>query len=76
MKKNCSLPDSKPGASAKAGMETFRLLKSDEFVTRGDFVVGECRGYEPWDGPIGFRADAYVKSIYRLNVKRVTRTTK
>lgn len=42
-----------------------RRLGPDELVTRGDFVADKQRGFEPWDGPSGFRADAFVKPIYR-----------
>jgi hypothetical protein len=43
----------------------FRLLKWTELVSRGDFVVDELRGFEPWEGPGGFKADSFVKPIYR-----------
>jgi len=43
----------------------FRRLKWDELVTRGDFVGDELHGFELWEGPTGFRADAFVKPIYR-----------
>jgi hypothetical protein len=42
-----------------------RRLKWNELVRRGDFVADGKQGYEPWDGPSGFRADAFVKQIYR-----------
>ncbi len=45
--------------------ETFRLLKWNDLVKRGDFVEDGCQGFEPWVGPSGFRADAFVKPIYR-----------
>jgi hypothetical protein len=43
----------------------FRRLKWDELVTSGDYVVNENRRFEPWEGPSGFRADAFLKPIYR-----------
>jgi hypothetical protein len=42
-----------------------RPLKWNELVRRGDFVEDGCAGFEPWVGPSGFRADAFVKPIYR-----------
>lgn len=46
-------------------LKHLRLLKWNERVRRGDFVADGRRGFEPWDGPGGFRADAFVKQIYR-----------
>jgi hypothetical protein len=43
----------------------FRRLKWNELVGRGDFVASEHQGFEPWEGPGGFRADSFVKPIYR-----------
>jgi len=43
----------------------FRRLKWNEVVRRGDFVADGRLALEPWEGPGGFRADAFVKSIYR-----------
>jgi len=31
----------------------------------GDFEEDGHQGFELWDGPSGFRADAFVKTIYR-----------
>jgi hypothetical protein len=45
--------------------ENLRPLKWDELVRRGDFVEDGRGGFEPWDGPSGFRADAFIKQIYR-----------
>jgi hypothetical protein len=42
-----------------------RPLKWNEMVRRGDFVDDGRKGFEPWVGPGGFRADAFVKQIYR-----------
>jgi hypothetical protein len=47
------------------GPECLRALKWDELVRRGDFVEGDSGGFEPWVGPNGFRADAFIKQIYR-----------
>jgi hypothetical protein len=44
---------------------SLRLLKWNELVRRGDFVEDGRQGFEPWVGPGGFRADAFVKPIYR-----------
>lgn len=50
----------------------FRRLKADELVSHGDFVAdGRC-GFEPWEGPGGFRADSFVKPIYRKLAHRPT----
>lgn len=43
----------------------FRRLKSSEVVTPGDYLVDDLRGFEPWQGPGGFRADSFLKPIYR-----------
>lgn len=43
----------------------FRRLKRDELVSHGDFMADKQRGLEPWVGPSGFRADSFVKPIYR-----------
>jgi hypothetical protein len=45
--------------------ESLRLLEWNELVRRGDFVEDGRGGFEPWDGPSGFRADAFIKQIYR-----------
>jgi hypothetical protein len=45
--------------------ESLRPLKWNELVKRGDFVKDGRAGFEPWVGPSGFRADAFVKQIYR-----------
>ena len=46
-------------------LEHLRLLKWHERVRRGDFVTDGGQGFELWEGPSGFRADAFVKQIYR-----------
>lgn len=45
--------------------EGLRPLKWNERVCRGDFVEDGREGFEPWIGPSGFRADSFVKQIYR-----------
>ena len=45
--------------------KSLRLLKWHERVRRGDFVEAGNHGVETWVGPSGFRADAFVKQIYR-----------
>jgi hypothetical protein len=47
--------------------KNFRKLQANELVSVGDFVADEQRGLEPWEGPNGFRADSFVKAIYRRN---------
>jgi hypothetical protein len=47
-----------------------RLLKWDERVQPGDLIEDDRAGFEPVVGLSGFRADAFVKQIYRrLGVK-------
>jgi hypothetical protein len=48
-----------------ADPQNFRRLEWDELVRQGDFVEDGHQGFEPWEGPSGFRADAFVKTIYR-----------
>lgn len=43
----------------------YRRLRSDELVSLGDFVGDAQRGFELWEGPNGFRADAFIQPIYR-----------
>jgi hypothetical protein len=45
--------------------KSLRRLKWNELVRRGDFVEDGRQGFEPWIGPAGFRADAFIKTIYR-----------
>ena len=64
-------------AMAPAGVsKRFRRLKPNEVVGRGDFVANEQRGLEPWEGPGGFRAGAFVKPIYRREASRSSATKK
>ena len=63
-------------ASAKAGIpKDFRRLQSHEIVTHGDFVVDEQGGFGLWEGPSGFRADSFVKAIYRRGEGRLSAIT-
>jgi hypothetical protein len=55
----------KKAGSRARGSKHFRRLKWHELVVTGDFIVNEKRGFEPWEGPSGFRADAFLKPIYR-----------
>jgi hypothetical protein len=63
-------PSVRDDADAEAVVEPgvpqgFRRLKWDEPVLEGDFVVHELSGFEPWEGPSGFRAASFIKPIYR-----------
>jgi hypothetical protein len=61
-----ALPSSSPLApAAEAVVKHFRRLKMNELVARGDFVADPQLGFKPWEGPTGFRADSFVKPIYR-----------
>jgi hypothetical protein len=53
-----------------------RRLKWNELVSRGDFVMDEHRDFEPWEGPSGFRADAFLKPIYRKRKHRLDKAGK
>ena len=55
---------------------SFRPLKWNELVKRGDFVKDAREGFEPWVGPAGFRADAFVKQIYRQLIRRPVESRK
>jgi len=48
--------------------ERFRRLKWNELVTCGDFVEDGKQSFALWAGPGGFRADSFVKPIYRRRV--------
>jgi hypothetical protein len=59
-------PDHKDGVAARNQLaKQFRRLKADELVSHGDFVADGRSGFAPWEGPNGFRADSFVKAIYR-----------
>jgi len=70
-------PDSQATASAPTPTaKHFRQLQADELVTRGDYSANENQGFDPWEGPTGFRADAFVKPIYRKQSRRPAGTKK
>lgn len=48
----------------------FRRLKGNEMVSIGDFVMDERETFIPWEGPTGFRANAFIKPIYRRDKSR------
>ena len=50
--------------------DCLRPLKWNELVKPGDLVEDGRDGFEPWVGPSGFRADAFVKQIYRQPGRR------
>ena len=52
-------------SSALVILKNLRPLKWDEVPRRGDFVEDGHNSFEPWTGPTGFRADAFVKQIFR-----------
>jgi len=57
-------------STTRALAEQLRPLKLNELVRRGDYVANGHHGFEPWDGPGGFRADAFVTKIYRRRRRR------
>jgi len=61
------------GAAETGAPKRFRRLKWNELVTQGDFVSDGHRGFELWEGPTGFRADAFVKPIYRPDRRRLAK---
>lgn len=60
--------DDRSAIAADSGR--FRRLQGDETVSRGDFVVDPRDRLVPWEGPSGFRADAFVNPVYRVSGKR------
>ncbi len=69
----------RPGIEAAvtvAAPKHFRALQWNEVVRRGDFIAAGQAGFALWEGPIGFRADAYVKDIYRQDAGPLARTGK
>ena len=58
------------------GPKRFRRLKWDEMVSPGDFVTNGQRGFEPWEGPSGFRAGSFLKPIYRRDESHSSATIK
>jgi hypothetical protein len=72
-----NLPHAKPEVAASAdASKQFRRLKANELVRRDDFVMDDQRGFEPWQGLTGFRANAFVKPIYRRQARRPTKGRK
>jgi hypothetical protein len=65
-------PDQKETPAKISGPKRLRRLKSHELVGAGDFIPDGNEGFEPWEGPSGFRADAFVKPIYRAVRRRPT----
>lgn len=55
--------------------ERFRRLKWNEVVFRGDSIADERLGLELWEGPGGFRADTFVKPVYRRKKTGKSRPT-
>lgn len=53
-----------------------RLLNSNELVSLGDFVDDQDRGFALWEGPGGFRADSFVRPIYRRRASRLAAVRK
>ena len=58
--------ESDPVAASAVGPGNLRRLKPHETVRSGDFEAKGRKVFTPWSGPNGFRADAFVKQIYRL----------
>jgi hypothetical protein len=58
------LKNSRASAGAR-DLKHFRRLKWDELVVSGDFIANGNQGFEAWEGPGGFRADTFLKPIYR-----------
>jgi hypothetical protein len=59
-----------PSDSRTEMIKRLRLLKSNDLASRGDFVPDTSRRFELWEGPTGFRADAFGKPIYRRAERR------
>jgi hypothetical protein len=53
------------GDLSAVAAQCLRPVEWNEIVKRGDFVKDGRGGFEPWEGPSGFRADAFIKEIYR-----------
>jgi len=72
-----NLPHSEPDVAASDGVaKQFRRLKSNELVSRGDFVADPNIGFRPWEGPTGFRADSFIEQIYRKQNRRPAKSRK
>lgn len=65
-------PDAIPDAEVS---KRLRPLQANELVRRGDFVADGHRGFELWEGLTGFRADAFVKPVYRKDESRLSGTS-
>jgi hypothetical protein len=59
-----------------SGANDYRPLKFNEVVYKGDFVADGRQGFKLWDGPRGFRADAFIETIYRRKGVRARRSHK
>lgn len=57
-------------SAAAAVVKFFRPLKWNEVVREGDFIADGKNGFESWVGPAGFRADTFVKQVYRQQTRR------
>lgn len=44
---------------------TFRRLKDDERVLRGDWIKDDQDELTPWSGPTGFQASSFEHTVYR-----------
>ena len=65
-----------PEALARGSVpKRFRRLKWNEVVWPGDFVADKRLGLQPWEGPGGFRVDAFVRPIYQREETARFRTT-
>jgi hypothetical protein len=64
-----------PSATARVP-DCLRPLKWNERVQAGDFVEDGRQGFELWEGPSGFRADAFIKQIFRRQSPRQAKSKK
>ena len=67
---SCAIQITSPEIKLDASSNTeaskrFRRLQANELVSRGDFVTDDHQAFELWEGPTGFRADAFMKAVYR-----------
>jgi len=62
---NSSAPEAPEAADPAGENGCLRRLGFNERVSVGDFVMNAQNKFEPWEGPNGFRADSFVKPIYR-----------
>ena len=54
----------------------FRRLEPHELVKVGDYIASDRKELELWEGLKGFRADAFLKQIYRQDKSRSTASKK